>query len=375
MLAIVTPNPDSIAETFIRQHIRLITPNNTAVIYFEGNGLSVQDCPNLKIDNSKTNFIERKIRGTINYITMGYSGALVGKEKETVINFFKTNNITCVLAEFGQTACKIQSVCQEVQIPLYAFFHGHDAGTGGRSLKNKYSYWRMGQYARKIFVATKFFANKVATVGISQNKIYIAPYGLEINNFSPNEYRDREPNLIIAVGRMVEKKAPHLTVEAFSKVQEKISHSRLEIIGDGPLLERAKAKAVELGIENKVIFHGAKDHDFVKNRVSQAALFVQHSVTASNGDTESLGVSLLEAMACEVPVVTTRHNGFVETVVDGVTGFLVEEKDVDEMAQRMIQILENPELQEKMGKAGRQHVIDKYEAKQQALLLAKLMDV
>ena len=314
-----------------------------------------------------------KVRNIFNYATIGYSGAIVGREEKLVLQFIAKNRISCVLAEFGQTACAINAICKSAGIPLFVFFHGQDASVAGRKLKNKFSYWRMGRYATKVFVATKFFAEKVAKTGIPKGKIFIAPYGLEVEKFFPSENRDL--NLIVAVGRMVAKKAPHLTVESFFRVQLEVPDARMQMIGDGPLLGQAKDKAKELGIDDKIIFHGSKDHSFVKDKVAQAAIFVQHSLTAPNGDTESLGVSLLEAMACEVPVVTTRHNGFVETVEDGVTGFLVEERDVDAMAKRMILLLKNKDLRIKMGKSARQRVLRYYESKKQAKALRELMEL
>ncbi|MFW2439055.1 MAG: glycosyltransferase family 4 protein [Arenicellales bacterium] len=370
MLVIATPNPDSIAETFIRQHIRLLEPGKTAVIYFEGEGSSIKDLPSFKVDRHEAGSKLQSIKSLLLY---GYTGALIGEQKRSAISFLKDNQVSCVLAEFGQTACALMSTCQQAGTPLYVFFHGHDASAAGRKFVNRYSYWRMGRYASKVFVATHYFADKVTKVGIPGKKIFVAPYGLEVEEFTPAEVRDY--NLVLAVGRMVEKKAPHLTIQAFSKVLKEVPNARLEMVGEGPLLELAKETARNYGLESSVIFHGSKTHEFVKEKVSSAAIFVQHSLTAPNGDTESLGVSLLEAMSCEVPIVTTRHNGFVETVEDGVTGYLVEERDIDKMAKYIIEILNDRGLRNEMGKAGRERVKKNYESNQQAKLLKKLLNI
>lgn len=367
MLAIVTPDPDSTAETFIRQHINLVEPNNTVVVYFEGAGEKIKGLPSLKLGRKSS----LKLNSILNYIRYGYSGAIVGEEKKRLLDFFEKYKVSNVLAEFGQTGCSVQEACKQAAIPLHVFFHGQDASAAGRKLKNRISYWRLGRYITSAIVATNFFAKKVERCWIPESKIKVAPYGLELEEFKSDKNKD--PFLVVAVGRMVSKKAPHLTVQAFGKVLDKIPEARLEMVGGGALLNFAKKKALELGIENQVIFHGVQDHEFVKSLVSKASVFVQHSLTAPNGDTESLGVSLLEAMACETPVVTTRHNGFVETIDDGVTGFLVEERDVEAMSNKIIELLQDNSLVEKMGKAGRQRVLKYYEATQQAKLLQTIL--
>jgi colanic acid/amylovoran biosynthesis glycosyltransferase len=368
MLVVATPNPDSVAETFVRQHIRMVLPENTAVIFFEGRGKSIEGLPSLKVNIQPS---KSKLGSLANLIAHGYAGTIVGEERNQIVSFLKKNDTKCLLAEFGQTACALKSACERAGVELYPFFHGQDASVSGKKLRNRYSFWRMGKYASRIFVGTHYFANRVGGVGIPREKITVAPFGLELDKFSSS--KPKHSNLIVAVGRMVEKKAPHLTVEAFAKTLRMIPNARLEMIGDGPLLNHVKQLAISLGVTNSIVFHGAKDHKFVRQKISNAALFVQHSLTAPNGDTESFGITLLEAMACEVPIVATKHNGFVETVANGVTGFLVDEGDVDSMAARMVEVLNDKELRENMGKAGRERVVTKYDAVQQAVLIRKLM--
>ena len=107
--------------------------------------------------------------------------------------------------------------------------------------------------------------------------------------------------------------------------------------------------------------------------MKKAALFCQHSVTAPRGDIEAFGITIIEAMACGVPVVVTRHNGFPETVVDGITGFMVPEHDVHAMAAAMKRLLADSELRRKMGKAARDRVIKKFTSSQNIENLKKIL--
>ena len=125
VLAIIAPNPDTVSETYVRQHIQLICPQKTVVVYFDGEGNSVRNIPSLKIENSSESGVIRKLHGLFNLIRHGYGGALRGRQKTAVIDFFKEHRVSCVLAEFGQMGCKIKAPCQALGLPLFVFFHGH----------------------------------------------------------------------------------------------------------------------------------------------------------------------------------------------------------------------------------------------------------
>jgi glycosyltransferase involved in cell wall biosynthesis len=92
----------------------------------------------------------------------------------------------------------------------------------------------------------------------------------------------------------------------------------------------------------------------------RAAVFVQHSVTAPDGDTEGLPVGLLEAMAAGLAVVATRHAGIPEAVVEGETGLLVDEHDAAAMAAALVALLRDPERTRRLGAAGRARVLARF---------------
>lgn len=127
----------------------------------------------------------------------------------------------------------------------------------------------------------------------------------------------------------------------------------LDVIGGGPMRLTCEAEIRRLGLGDAVTLHGACDHATVRTMLARADVFVQHSVVAPNGDTESQGISLVEAMASCLPVVVTDHNGFSETVKEGVTGCLVPEGDVAGMARHLVALLQDDALRDRMGRAGR----------------------
>jgi glycosyltransferase involved in cell wall biosynthesis len=103
--------------------------------------------------------------------------------------------------------------------------------------------------------------------------------------------------------------------------------------------------------------------------------FVQHSLTAPNGDTEGTPVGIMEASASGLPVVSTRHGGIPDAVIHEKTGYLVEEGDDKAMGQHMIKLCENPEHAREMGLAGRKHMQEHYEHSDQISKLYELAKI
>ena len=111
---------------------------------------------------------------------------------------------------------------------------------------------------------------------------------------------------------------------------------------------------------DRIVFHGSKSQDFVKERVRAADIFALHSVTAPNGDEEGLPVAILEAMAQGLPILSTNHAGIPEAVTDGVHGYLVNERDTETMFERMLELAQNPDLRLRMGTAARERAASSF---------------
>ncbi|HYH55983.1 MAG TPA: glycosyltransferase, partial [Anseongella sp.] len=138
---------------------------------------------------------------------------------------------------------------------------------------------------------------------------------------------------------------------------------------DGPLWEQSKKLAAELGIGKAVEFAGVLSHGQVYERMKSSRAFVQHSVKAADGDSEGTPNSILEAAAAGLPAVSTRHAGIKEAVLHKRTGFLVEEHDVDGMAEYMSLLAGEPALAASLGAAARRHMEENYSFQQRIGIL------
>lgn len=359
MLAIIAPSFGKTAETFIQNHARVLAPRKTILLCQDGTGSDQFSYPVLSdIDSgwrSPGLGPNRFFKAVGRQWRQHFNAGLSNEDHRRVLAFFCAYRPRAALAEYGPTGCAYWQVCREAKVPLYVHFHGYDAS---RLLGKKRwirHYRSLFEEATGIICPSKFISTKLAAIGCPREKLRISPNGVDPTLFVPSS---RIPQRIAAVGRLVEKKAPHLTIAAFGQVVRHYPDARLDIIGDGPLLNRCRMLINRLKLNEHIHIHGAQDSHFVIHVLREASIFVQHSVTALDGDTEGFGISILEAMSSELPVVATRHNGFVETVVEGKTGLLVDERDVNGMAEAIIELLDDPVRAAEMGVFGRKRVFE-----------------
>jgi glycosyltransferase involved in cell wall biosynthesis len=130
------------------------------------------------------------------------------------------------------------------------------------------------------------------------------------------------------------------------------------MVGDGPLLETCIQISRALNLSNSIEFTGPLKHDNVAMLMQNSRAFVQHSVTPGSGDSEGTPVSLLEACASGLPVISTRHAGIKDIIIENKIGFLVDEFDIQQMAKHMIALAQQPELALDLGKNGRAHILN-----------------
>lgn len=359
-LAIAAPSFNGQSETFIHDHVRTIAPGETILLCKDGRAADRFGAPVLAdIDpwHAPRTLGERAVNAVRHRWRKHLAPGLPRSARRRVAEFLDGHGPRALLAEYGVIGTLLAPACREAGVPLYVHFHGYDASVLVREPGVMRAYRRLFRDARGIITASQFMADKLTRLGAPVEKIAVCPYGIDTALFAPTR---RLAQRVLAVGRLVEKKSPDKTIRAFLMIAEQFPDAHLDVIGDGPLGSRCRDLIAAAGVESRITLHGAREPEFVAKKMREASLFVQHSVTAANGDTEGLGVSILEAMACAVPVVATRHNGFVESVAHGATGLLVAEHDIDGMAGAMAALLADPDRAAAMGTAGRRRVLERF---------------
>lgn len=163
--------------------------------------------------------------------------------------------------------------------------------------------------------------------------------------FVKNFFKQKDKKVVLFVGRLAEKKGVKYLIDAMDSVDAK-----LVIVGSGPLEEELKKQAVSL--KSKVEFVGSKTHNELRRIYASADIFVAPSVTAKDGDKEGLGLVLLEAMASGLPVIGSNSGGIPEIVKDEYNGFLVEERDVKSLSEKINILIYSEEKRRRMASNG-----------------------
>jgi colanic acid/amylovoran biosynthesis glycosyltransferase len=146
------------------------------------------------------------------------------------------------------------------------------------------------------------------------------------------------------------------------------------ILGDGPRRERLTALVAELGVKDRVTLHGRHGQETVRDGLEGSDVLVAASVTAADGDEEGIPNVLKEAMAVGLPVVGTRHAGIPELIEDGVSGFLVPERDEAALADALQRLAWAPTEWAAMGRAGRAKIEQDYDINRLNDRLAGLLE-
>ncbi|HWW75009.1 MAG TPA: glycosyltransferase [Pyrinomonadaceae bacterium] len=338
-LCVVTPYEPALSETFIRAHLERL-PARTSLV--SGWPPALAGRPVFSTPRRAYHKLLRTLAG----------GGAAGATTAAYVAAFRRTGADAVLAEYGTTGAQVYEACRGAGVPLVVHFHGYDASERAVLEEHRETYPAMFQTAAAVVAVSRAMQRKLVSLGAPPERVHYNPYGIDLARFGGAD-PGAAPPVFLAVGRFVEKKAPQLTLAAFAEVLGAEPGARLRMVGDGPLLEECRALARRLGVEEAVAFLGARGHEEVQAEMRGARCFVQHSVEAANGDCEGTPVGILEAAAAGLPVVSTRHAGIPDVVVEGETGLLVEERDVRGMAAHMLGLARDAGLAGRMGRAAR----------------------
>lgn len=260
--------------------------------------------------------------------------------------------------DYGTVSALVRSALQTLNIPFIVHFHGADITSALNNLDYRQELQQVFRDASALIVASDHVRRLLVLEGASPDKVHVVRYAINLEGLSPipwSERRKLSPSVVF-LGRLTPKKHPVALVEAFARVNQQVPDAQLSIIGDGSEMPRVKKRIEKLGLKDSVKLYGTLLRTEALPIVNQHWVFAQHSVTASSGDQEGFGISLAEAAALDLPVVSTLHNGIPEQVIDGKTGFLVREFDYETMADHLVKLLLNADLAAQMGQAGRANI-------------------
>ena len=284
-------------------------------------------------------------------------------------------------AHFGVEAVYGMELARRLGVPLVTTFHGFDATLRSSVLltsrKPTWIHYWLNRAALKssgaLFIGvSEFIVAQLRRLGFPPERTHAHYIGVDTAAFAA-PCGERAP-LILHVARLVEQKGTAYLLEAFARLAAKHAAVELVVIGAGPRQSELLERAAALGIGARVRWLGAQPHAEVKRWMRRASVFCLPGCTTANGAAEGLGLVLVEAAASGVPVVATRHGGMPEAVDDGVSGYLVPERDVRALADGLDALLSSESLRCRMGSAGAQLAQTRFDLYRQTQALERLYE-
>lgn len=244
---------------------------------------------------------------------------------------------------------------------LVTTFRGYDI-SGYVKSEGSNVYESLFQCGDLFLTNCEFFKQRLYKLGCPIEKLKVHGSGLDCSRFPFRTRHFPEDGLVkvVTVGRFIEKKGIEYGIKAIARVLKKYPKLNYFIIGDGKLRKDLEDLVKSLGIVDSVTFLGKQPQEDIISLLETSHIFIAPCVTASDGDQDAPINTLKEAMAMGMPVISTLHGGIPELVEDNVSGYLVPERDADAIAQKLIDLINHPEIWPSMGQAGHAFVEKHY---------------
>jgi glycosyltransferase involved in cell wall biosynthesis len=342
-LAIFSPNQNPYSETFIQAHKNHIRTDSTHYIYGRNlNNLKMGDDEHfITLNNGMLSRLSRKLTKTSN----------ASLTENLIVKRLKELRIDVILIEYGTHAMHLLPALKKADIPFVVHFHGSDASIK-YVLKKHNNYKELFEFANSVIVVSTVMHERFLGLGCPDHKLVYNVYGAN------PIFKKRSPQFLkkqaLAIGRFVDKKAPYYTILAFKQVVEKHPEAQLIMAGQGVLWPTCKNLVRYLDLDTNIQLVGVVTPEEVAHFMEESYCFVQHSITAEDGDQEGTPLAVLEAALSGIPVVATYHAGIPDVIEHERTGLLCQEHDVDAMAENLIRIFDDVDFAKQLGKVARE---------------------
>ena len=249
-----------------------------------------------------------------------------------------------------------------IQGKLITTFHGYDMSNYPKEMGD-HVYKRLFDKGDFLLPISEYWRQRLIELGCDDKKIIVHRMGIDCKRFSfiPCRLHANGPVKIVTIARLVEKKGVELGISAVAKLAKVTRNIQYNIVGDGTLKEDLEQLIQDLHLGDRVKLLGWKQQEEIAEILNNSHILLAPSVTSKDGDQEGIPVALMESMAVGLPIVSTQHSGIPELIQNGVSGFLVAERDVDALAGRLCYLIEHPEIWPEMGRAGRKFVEDHHD--------------
>jgi len=299
---------------------------------------------------------------TFNYFKYGLRG-LKGRTFEKLYENRFVLNADLIHIQFGLAKDDIDLLKSYgfIKGRVITTFHGYDAHFNKSNLIQKKFYYKNLFTVGDFFTAnTNYLYDQLITLGCDKGKIEVIPMTVDTEYFYPIKKHQNKRIRIISVGRLITFKGHSYGISALKLLVDNGYDIEYTIIGDGPELENLTAKTRALNLQNIVDFKGVCNQSEILKNLQHSDIFLMTSTADYSGRRETQGLVTAEAQACGLPVVAFASGGVPYTILDGVTGFLVDENNINAMASKVEELIVSPELRSQMGLNAREFCVNNF---------------
>jgi colanic acid/amylovoran biosynthesis glycosyltransferase len=288
---------------------------------------------------------------------------------QSFLRRLKAENVSVMHAHFAIDGAVAMPIADALGIPMVCSLHGFDVTTkeeylaksriGRIYLRRREELWKK---VARFIPTSQYIRDRAVASGFPAEKMEVVYSGLNLSKFTPGA-EPRNRNLILYVGRLIEKKGGTYLLKAVAKVAQRHPEVELAIIGDGPLRQSLEEEAKALNINCRFLgklMHpepGNSVHDWMR----RARVFCGPSVEAADGNSEGVPFVFVESHALGLPAVSFNHAGIKEAVLHGETGLLAPERDIDTLADYLLRMLTDDPFWESCSKRAKTWVWERFD--------------
>jgi glycosyltransferase involved in cell wall biosynthesis len=181
-------------------------------------------------------------------------------------------------------------------------------------------------------------------------------HGLDIQQYQPSHQSLSKKPVLVSVGQLKEKKGFTYLISACKLLKDRGYDFRCEIIGEGPLRSVLEEQIHRDGLDDDIVLLGAQPHEVIIKKYQSGTVFVLPCILSADGDRDGIPNVILEALAMEIPVISTRHSGIPEVVEDGFNGLLVPPTEPQPLSDALAALLDDPMSRIIFGRNGRNKI-------------------